>query len=85
MTTRVFGVRERRVLLIGLLLATVAVGGCFWGPWGTTYPPLGPVTRIKVRGGPNNKELRVIVDPAEVRRVVAFVDDRRRGWGWLSD
>jgi hypothetical protein len=78
-------VRKRKRLLIVLLLSAVAVSGCCLGPWGTTYPPLGPVTRIEVKAGLNDKQVRVIDDPAEVQRVVEFVDGHRRGWGWLSD
>ena len=77
--------RKRRRLLIVLLLAVVALTGCCFGPWGTTYAPLGPVTRIKVTAGlSDKKEVRVIEDPAEVQRVVEFVDGHRHGWGWLS-
>jgi hypothetical protein len=76
--------RNRKWPLILLLLAAATVGVCCFGPWGTTYSPLGPVTRIKVTLVPSNKEVRVIEDPAEVLRVVEFVDGHRRGWGWLS-
>ena len=75
--------RKRRRLLIVLLLTTLAVAGCCLGPWGTSYPPLGPVTRVEVRDL-SGKTLRTIDDPAEVQRLVEYVDGHRHGWGWLS-
>ena len=71
-------------LAAAALLPVVAGAVCCWGPWGTTYPPLGPVTRIEIQDG-YARTLRVIDDPAEVRRVVEFVDGERHGWGWIHD
>ncbi len=77
--------RKRRRLFIVLLIASATVAGCCLGPWGTTYPPLGPVTRIEVKDDRKDDHVHVIDDPAEVQRVVEFVNGHRRGWGWLSD
>jgi hypothetical protein len=70
-------------VLIVLLLATVAVAGCCLGPWGDSYPLLGPITRVEVIDL-SGKTLRTIDDPEEVRRLVEFVDGHRHGWKWDS-
>ncbi|MDB5308843.1 MAG: hypothetical protein JWO38_3045 [Gemmataceae bacterium] len=75
--------RKRRRLLIGVLIAALALAGCCLGPWGTSYPPLGRVTRIEVRDLSNNR-LRVMDDPAEIQRVVEYIDGHRHGWNWMS-
>jgi hypothetical protein len=70
-------------LLVGSLLATIAIAVFCLGPWGTTYPPLGPITRVEVRDRHNNT-LQVIDDPGEIERLVEYVDGHRRGWNWMS-
>ena len=73
------------VALIAVLIVAAVVVASRVGLWGTTYPPLGPVTRIEVKAGPDDKQVRMIDNPDEVRRVVGFVDEHRRGWGGLDD
>jgi len=70
-------------MLIVTLLAAVAVAGFCLGPWGTSYPPLGPITRVEIRVQ-SGKTLRTIDDPSEVKQLVEFVDEHRHGWGWIS-
>ena len=79
------------LLVVSLVAVLMAVTGVavYWvyclGLSGTTYPPLGPVTRIEVKAWPDGKQVRMIDDPTEVRRVVGFVDEHGRGWGGRAD
>jgi hypothetical protein len=73
-------VRKQRRLSIVLLLVMLPVVGCCLDPWGSRYPALGSVTRVEVRDL-SGKTLRTIDDPAEVQRLVEYVDGHRRGWG----
>ncbi|HWE39742.1 MAG TPA: hypothetical protein VG406_24545 [Isosphaeraceae bacterium] len=76
--------RNRKRLLIVLLLLVAAGAACCLWPGGTNYPPLGSVTRVVVKAGLDNEQVRVIDDPAKVRQLVEFVDGHRRGWGGLD-
>jgi hypothetical protein len=75
--------RKRR-LVLGLLIASAVtfVGGCTI-PATKAYPQLGPVTRVEVNV--RSEAVKVIDDPAQVTRIVEFVDSHCRGWGGNSD
>lgn len=82
---------KRRKRLLGVLLPfLLLVLGCcslgyFIGSRGTTYPLLGPITRIVVKTNTVNVPTYVIDDPIAVRQIVDFVDRQRHGWGaWGS-
>jgi hypothetical protein len=72
--------KYRRIVILVCACAAATVAFCAW-PWGRTFPPLGPVTRVRVTAGSDNREVRLIDDPEQVRRIVEFVDGHRRGWG----
>jgi hypothetical protein len=62
----------RNVLLV---VFTMIASGC-----GSSFPPLGHVTRIEVHS-PMEKHFRTIDDAKEIAPVVEFVDKERDGWG----
>jgi hypothetical protein len=74
-----------RFILAPTILAVVAATGCAVLPE-RAYPPVGPVSRVEVNGKSqfDTPPERVIDDPAEVARIVSFVDDRCQGWGGTS-
>lgn len=76
---------SRSVASIGLMSAVLLSGGCRLGPPVRSYSPLGQVTRVEVKTGPSGDHVRVIDDPAEVGRIVEFVNGHRGGWGGSSD
>jgi hypothetical protein len=81
--------KRSRLLIMVLLLAVILVAGSVvmysLGPRTITYPPLGSVTRIEIKTGSDDKQVRVIDDPEEIRRVIDFVDSHLRGWGGWAD
>ena len=76
--------RDRRLVLGPLLIATaMAVGCCALTPGTKTYSPLGPVTRVEVHV--NGRTVQVIDDPVRVARIVEYADAHRQDWGGTSD
>jgi hypothetical protein len=67
----------RKNYLVGSLcsILAIAMGGC-----GSSFPPIGNVTRIEVHD-PNDHHIRTIEDPTEIGRIVAFVNSQQHGWG----
>ena len=76
---------SRSTAFVCLMSAALLFGGCRLVAPLASYPPLGAVARIEVKTGSIDGPMRVIDDPAEVARVVAFVDERRGGWGGSAD
>ena len=76
---------SRAMSLSWLLLVVLLLGGCSLVLPVRSYPPLGVVTRIEVKDRRNGNPVRVIDDPAAVKRVVEFVDGQERGWGGQAD
>ena len=68
-----------------LLSAILLSAGCHLGPQVRSYSPLDQVTRIEVKAELSDYLTHTIDDPAEISRIVAFVNERRGGWGGSSD
>ena len=65
-------------MLMFLLLIMASCSGS------KSFPELGKVTRIEART--NEKEnVKTIVDPGQISKIVAFVDAHRSGWGGSGD
>jgi hypothetical protein len=71
-------------LFLGLLVCAGVAGYLAATRGRVDYPPLGTVDRIVVRDN-LARDLAILDDPARVRSVVEFLDERRAGWGGLSD
>jgi hypothetical protein len=61
---------------IAMMLALPLCCGC----GGVSFPLLQGITRAEVRTS-HDKLIKEISDPEQIRELVAFVNDRRTGWG----
>jgi hypothetical protein len=73
--------RARTVIsFIALMTASAFFCGC----GGVSFPELKGVTRAEVRTN-QDKLIKEISDPGQIRQLVAFVNARRTGWGSRID
>ncbi len=66
------------ILSLALLLF---IAGCSGSK---TFPEMGRITRIEVRTN-ERENIKTIVEPNQISKIVAFVDTHRFGWGGSGD
>jgi hypothetical protein len=77
--------RKIALLLCLFLFAAISTIHFSHQSGSTTFPPLGPVSRIEVRAELSDHVVHVINDRAEIERIVKYVYRHRQGWGGHSD
>jgi len=70
-----------KAIFILSLVSLLFMAGCSGSK---TFPELGRVTKIEVRTN-ESENIKTIVDPNQISRIVAFVDSQRSGWGGSGD
>ncbi|HET6228653.1 MAG TPA: hypothetical protein VFE05_01165 [Longimicrobiaceae bacterium] len=66
-------------VLLVVVMGNVAAARLLRGPE-VAFPPVGRVTRLLVIGAGGKDTLRDVREPAEIARVLSFVDARRTSW-----
>ncbi len=72
---------DMKMFIVALLVVSVQMSSCGGAK---TNPELGRVTRIEVRTN-DRENIKTIVEPNQILRIVAFVDSQRSGWGGDGD
>jgi hypothetical protein len=76
--------RTRHISSFVSILTITAAAACGISP-ARSFPPIDPATVSHVLVLRSRDTVRVIQDVDSIRSLVAFVNDRRRGWGGLGD